>query len=157
VIVGSSGYGGSLEERVADIAARETNVRWYGHISDDDMLFSLWENAGAYFHGHSVGGTNPALVQAMACGAPVVARDTVYNREVLGDGAVFVDPDPRCISAGLETVLDDSELQQELSTESIRRAHDHYTWERVCADYDRALRDHLSSADAVSARNTALE
>lgn len=157
VIVGSSGYGGALEERVADIAARETNVRWYGHISDDDMLFSLWENAGAYFHGHSVGGTNPALVQAMACGAPVVARDTVYNREVLGDGAVFVDPDPRCISAGLETVLDDSELQQELSTESIRRAHDHYTWERVCADYDRALRDHLSSADAVSARNTALE
>lgn len=157
VIVGSAGYGGAIEERVADIAKRKPNVRWYGHISNDDTLFSLWENAGAYFHGHSVGGTNPALVQAMACGAPVVARDTVYNREVLGTGAVFVEPTSHSIAAGIETLLDDSALQQELSTISAERAHDHYTWERVCADYDRALRSHLRSEEADNAQNTSAE
>lgn len=157
VVVGSSGYGGAIEDRVADIARRKPNVRWYGHISNDDTLFSLWENAGAYFHGHSVGGTNPALVQAMACGAPVVARDTVYNREVLGAGAVFVEPTPHSIATGIETLLNDSALQQELSTTSVERARDHYTWERVCADYDRALSSHLQSAEADSAQNTAAE
>ncbi|MDV8023638.1 glycosyltransferase [Rhodococcus sp. IEGM 1330] len=157
VIVGSSGYGGEFDHRVAALAAEKPNVRWYGHLSDDDKLFSLWENAGAYFHGHSVGGTNPALVQAMACGAPVVARDTVYNREVLAEGALFVDPTPQSIAAGLEILLNDSELQQRFSAISTQRAHDHYTWERVCVDYDRALRSHLPSTDAVSEEKTARE
>lgn len=143
VIVGSSGYGGEIEQRVAELESRQENVRWYGHISDDDKLFSLWENAGAYFHGHSVGGTNPALVQAMACGAPVVARDTVYNREVLGESAVFVQPNAESIIEGVDRLIGDVELQQTLSQDSAKRAHDHYTWERVCRDYDVALRNHL--------------
>jgi glycosyltransferase involved in cell wall biosynthesis len=88
VIVGSSGYGGPLDEEAAALAEENKHIHWLGHLSDDKRLFSLWQHAGAYFHGHSVGGTNPALVQAMACGAPVVARDTVFNREVLGDAGI---------------------------------------------------------------------
>ena len=88
VIVGSSGYGGPLDERASQLADSNPDVQWRGHINDDQELFALWQHAGVYFHGHSVGGTNPALVQAMACGAPVLARDTVYNREVLGRRAV---------------------------------------------------------------------
>lgn len=66
VIVGSSGYGGELDQQAESLAARNPNVRWLGHVANDDRLHSLWQHAGAYFHGHSVGGTNPALVQAMA-------------------------------------------------------------------------------------------
>jgi glycosyltransferase involved in cell wall biosynthesis len=139
VIVGSSGYGGDIDERVAQLAAECPKVRWYGHVSDDDMLFALWENAGAYFHGHSVGGTNPALVQAMACGAPVVARDTVYNREVLGDHAVFVEPNADAIAAAIEELITDTERQEVLSGGAADRAQEIYTWDRVCAAYDTAL------------------
>lgn len=139
VIVGSSGYGGDIEDSVRGLADECTNVTWWGHVSDDDVLFALWENAGAYFHGHSVGGTNPALVQAMACGAPTVARDTPYNREVLGAHAVFVAPDSQAIVRGIDAVISDDAVQERLSSGAMMRARELYTWERVCKAYDEAL------------------
>lgn len=144
VIVGSSGYGGGIEDRVTSIAQGNNNIRWYGHLSDDSILFALWANAGAYFHGHSVGGTNPALVQAMACGAPIVARDTVYNREVLGDCAVFTQPDAGSITHALDSLISDVALQESLSVDARHRAQDQYTWSKVCEGYDTALRSHLN-------------
>ncbi|GGG29040.1 glycosyl transferase [Rhodococcoides trifolii] len=143
VIVGSSGYGGEIDDRVAQLERECPKVTWFGHVSNDDMLFSLWENAGAYFHGHSVGGTNPALVQAMACGAPVVARDTVYNREVLGDHAVFVQPNAPAIADAIEELMTDAERQEMLSGGAADRAQDIYTWDRVCAAYDTALSQYV--------------
>lgn len=140
VIVGSSGYGGEIDEAVAKLAETRPRVRWLGHLSDDRRLLALWQHAGAYFHGHSVGGTNPALVQAMAAGAPVVARDTLYNREVLSDaGAVFVEPQPGSIAEGVKRVISNPELQADLTKMSFQRATDIYSWESVCAGYEAAL------------------
>jgi glycosyltransferase involved in cell wall biosynthesis len=139
VIVGSAGYGGELDERARTLAARHARVRWLGHVSDDDRLFSLWQHAGAYFHGHSVGGTNPALVQAMACGAPTIARDTPYNREVLEDAGEFVAPEAPAIVAAVEALLADP-ARQELVSAAVRRRRDEaYTWEGVCAAYEASL------------------
>ncbi|MEU2002868.1 glycosyltransferase [Rhodococcus sp. NPDC019627] len=138
-IVGSSGYGGELDDRVEALATANSRVHWFGHVNDDSLLFSLWQHAGAYFHGHSVGGTNPALVQAMACGAPVIARDTVFNREVLGPKGRYVAPDPTAIAAALETVLANSVMQQQLSTNSRTRQAEHFTWDVVCDRYEQTL------------------
>ena len=140
VFVGSSGYGGALDRRVAELAERSPRVRHLGHLRDDRRLHALWRNAGAYFHGHSVGGTNPALVQAMMCGAPIVARDTVYNREVLGDAAVFVPPEPGAIAAGVLTVLDDAGLARRIGDAARRRARERYGWRQVCSAYETELR-----------------
>ncbi|TFC05203.1 glycosyltransferase [Cryobacterium sp. MDB2-33-2] len=139
VIVGSSGYGGVLDEAARELAARNSNVQWLGHVNDDQRLFSLWNHAAVYFHGHSVGGTNPALVQAMACGAPTVARDTVYNREVLGEDGAFVSPDPQSIHDGIMTVVHAPERAEALAASALRRVKDSYTWEIVDGAYDRAL------------------
>ncbi|MFZ2174972.1 MAG: glycosyltransferase [Rhodococcus sp. (in: high G+C Gram-positive bacteria)] len=139
VIVGSSGYGGELDEQARDLAARNDRVKWLGHVSDDEKLFSLWQNAGAYFHGHSVGGTNPALVQAMACSAPIVARDTVYNREVLGNAGKFVEAEASEIVTAVTDLIDDSAGQQVMSDRAVQRAFDHYTWEDVCQRYEETL------------------
>ncbi|ALJ19070.1 glycosyltransferase [Microbacterium sp. No. 7] len=147
VIVGSSGYGGELDEAVEALAAARPRVRWLGHISDDQRLLALWQHAGAYFHGHSVGGTNPALVQAMAAGAPVVARDTLYNREVLSDdGAVFVQPEPASIAAGVTRLISDPALQERLTAVTRARATETYSWESVCAGYDAALTREMRGA-----------
>jgi glycosyltransferase involved in cell wall biosynthesis len=139
VIVGSSGYGGEIEERVEALADANSRVHWLGHVSDDARLHSLWQHAGAYFHGHSVGGTNPALVQAMALGAPVIARDTVYNREVLGDAGEFVSPEVGDLIRGITAVMDDADRQEELSALALARGKAHYTWEGVCQAYEAAL------------------
>jgi glycosyltransferase involved in cell wall biosynthesis len=143
VIVGSTGYGGELDDLVRDLAAENDRVRWLGHVSDDDRLFGLWQHAGAYFHGHSVGGTNPALVQAMFTGAPVVARDTVYNREVLADAGVFVPPEAGAIAEAVVALLEDPAEQQRLREAATRRAEEAYTWQSVCDAYEEALRRSL--------------
>lgn len=139
VVVGSSGYGGDLEVRLASLAERNHRVKWFGHVSDDEVLFSLWENCGAYFHGHSVGGTNPALVQAMALGAPTVARDTIFNREVLADAAIFVRPTADSIHAGITAMMVDERARELHSAQASERADALYTWDRVCEHYARAL------------------
>lgn len=139
VIVGSSGYGGEVEERVQRLAESNPRVKWLGHVSDDQRLLGLWQNCGAYFHGHSVGGTNPALVQAMACAAPVVARDTVYNREVLGAAGHFVAPTSDAIATGLREVLHDPDLQETLSKDALSRAIASYSWQSVNEKYEHAL------------------
>jgi glycosyltransferase involved in cell wall biosynthesis len=139
VFVGSSGYGGEIEERVGRLAASNPRVHWFGHVKDDRRLHSLWQHAGAYFHGHSVGGTNPALVQAMALGAPIVARDTVYNREVLGGSGLLVPPEPDRIAEAADRLVRSSELRALLGGNALARAADAYTWEGVCERYESAL------------------
>lgn len=139
VIVGSSGFKGEFDIKAAEMDASSSNVHWLGHMKDDARLFSLWQNAGAYFHGHSVGGTNPALVQAMACGAPIVARDTVYNREVLGDAGAFVLAESTEIIAGISSLMEDNCRQETLSHAAISRATQSYSWESVCSKYECAL------------------
>ena len=145
VIVGSSGYEGELDVRAAELSAENPRVHWLGHLSDDRRLHSLWQHAGVYFHGHSVGGTNPALVQAMACGAPVLARDTVYNREVLGAGGEFCQPDEQSIAEAALRLLSDALRLEELSSENVRRAASDYSWEMVNGRYESALLQLLSA------------
>lgn len=144
VIVGSSGYGGELDDRAAALADTHSNVHWFGHVSDDYRLHALWQHAGVYFHGHSVGGTNPALVQAMACGAPVVARDTVYNREVLSDTATFVSPDAASIADALDDAMQNAMVYDAQSI--VDRAREHYSWAGVCVGYEDALLAQLKAS-----------
>lgn len=68
---------------------REPRVRFIGGLYDINLLNSLRHYCWLYFHGHSVGGTNPSLLEAMACGAHIVAHDNVYNRSVLGGNALY--------------------------------------------------------------------
>jgi glycosyltransferase involved in cell wall biosynthesis len=148
VIVGSSGYGGELDERVAKLAADHPRVKWLGHLSDDKRLFSLWQHAGVYFHGHSVGGTNPALVQAMALGAPIVARDTVYNSEVLGPQPIpLVEPVVSALVEAIDFLMKSAETQAMTSALALARAAEIYSWDLVCDLYDQSLSHLVSQAN----------
>ena len=140
VVVGSSGHGGPVEEAVRTLAEEDGRVTWLGHVRDDTLLHALWSHAGVYFHGHTVGGTNPALVQAMACGAPTVARDTVFNREVLGSAGVFTTGDPGGIATAIRELMEDQERREAISAAGLRRIEERYTWPLVCDSYERLLR-----------------
>lgn len=139
VIVGSEGYNGEFDAHAARLDAEISDVRWLGHLKDDALLMSLWQHAGVYFHGHTVGGTNPALVQAMMAGAPVVARDTVYNAEVLADSRQVSGGHPDEIFRSVLSLMDDPALQSALSLANMERAKLHYNWPDICARYESAL------------------
>lgn len=140
VIVGSSGYGGEWDDAARSLAASQEAVSWLGHLSNDSLLHALWQHAGVYFHGHSVGGTNPSLVQAMAAGAPILARDTIYTREVLGSEGEFVAANPDAITKTVLQLMDCPARLDQLAQSNVLRAEQSYSWAQVCSDYESALR-----------------
>lgn len=71
--------------------AGRNNIRFLGGIYDYDELSELRGSARIYFHGHSVGGTNPSLVEAMSSGAFICAHRNEFNQAVLGEYAEYFD------------------------------------------------------------------
>ncbi|QJD31427.1 DUF1972 domain-containing protein [Methylococcus geothermalis] len=114
-------------------------VRFLGTIFDLEKLQSLRYHAVAYFHGHSVGGTNPSLLEAMGCGNRVLAHDNCFNREVLGSNGWFfrqADDIPELVRRveGLS-----ASQSAEMSWAVRERVRLHYSWDRIAADYLRLL------------------
>lgn len=91
IVVGSTPYGREYNERLT--ASADERVRFLGGVWNQDLLDELYANALVYWHGHSVGGTNPSLLRAIGAGAATNAFDVNFNREVLGSaGRYFRDP-----------------------------------------------------------------
>lgn len=64
-------------------------VQYLGPIYDRDQLIAMRKGAFAYVHGHSVGGTNPTLIEAIGLGNRVLAFKSIFNREVCGPSAAY--------------------------------------------------------------------
>ncbi len=86
IVVGnaSNTYGKQLVKKY-----QSSNIRFLGGIFDPILLDNLRHYAALYFHGHSAGGTNPSLLEAMAASAMICAHDNRFNRSVLGAGALY--------------------------------------------------------------------
>lgn len=67
----------------------DPSIRFVGGIYDFTKLNSIRHFSYAYFHGHSVGGTNPSLLEAMAAGCFILAHDNIFNRAVLRENATY--------------------------------------------------------------------
>ena len=124
----------SIMPRLRSIAAGDSRISMIGHVSDQNVLRELWCNCHAYLHGHTVGGTNPALLRAMGYGSAVLASDTVFNREVLEDTGVFFD-DVASVTARIAELDASPEMVQRLREEAKERIAEHYTWDGI-ADFN---------------------
>lgn len=114
-------------------------VRFIGTIFDKSRLQALRYHSLAYFHGHSVGGTNPSLLEAMGCGNLVLAHDNDFNREVLAEsGRFFVNAQeiPELITEIESLGEGDRSRQQEQVRDRIRTI---YNWESVVSAYRELL------------------
>lgn len=69
-------------------------VKFLGAIYDLNFLNYLRYHSMLYFHGHSVGGTNPSLLEAMASSSLIVANNNIFNKAILGEDAFFFDNEP---------------------------------------------------------------
>ncbi len=66
-----------------------TNIRFLGGIFNIEHLNNLRHWSNLYFHGHSVGGTNPSLLEAMASNSFIIAHNNAFNKGVLGEDAKY--------------------------------------------------------------------
>ena len=87
IIVGKTNtpYGKILVEKYGS----NPNIKFVGGIYDFDKLNSVRYYSYAYFHGHSVGGTNPSLLEAMASECFILSHDNIFNRSVLRENAIY--------------------------------------------------------------------
>lgn len=138
---------GKFEPAVDDyhrkvMAAASDEVVFLGAIYDKDVVKALRFHSLAYVHGHTVGGTNPSLVEAMAASNPVVAHDNAYNRWVANDAALYF-KGADGFSATLDKLLTSSALQMQLRANSNRRYLEEFTWEHVAGQYEQLLLRYL--------------
>jgi len=86
IVVGNykTSYGEYLRRKYAN-----DPIQFVGGVYNKRKLDSLRYFSLAYFHGHSVGGTNPSLLEAMACGSFIVAHDNAFNKSVLYESAYY--------------------------------------------------------------------
>jgi glycosyltransferase involved in cell wall biosynthesis len=134
VIVGSGG-GSRLEREIRSMVTGRDDVRHLGHVSNQRLLAQLFRHCLVYVHGHSVGGTNPALLEALGAGAPALAFDCAFNREVIGgDPDVYFD-DAATLRDRLERLLDSPALREERSQRGRERIRTAYRWSEVCRSY----------------------
>ena len=118
-------YGKELKRKYANCK----NIIMIDSLYDLDVLYVLRKNAGWYLHGHSAGGTNPSLVEAMFFGRPIVAYDVVYNRETTSNKALY-----------FKTSEDICELlsREDLNCENLRLlAEERYRWKTIAREYER--------------------
>ncbi|HEY7236151.1 MAG TPA: glycosyltransferase, partial [Gemmatimonadaceae bacterium] len=137
VVVGNANYRGAFHRRLNDIATSDERIKLVGGVHDQAVIKELWCNCYAYLHGHSVGGTNPALLRAMGYGACVLARDTEFNREVLGDAGRYFTNDAWSVAALIDEI--DHASLGELRARGPARIRERYTWDRIVDQYDALL------------------
>ncbi|HVT60167.1 MAG TPA: DUF1972 domain-containing protein [Thermoanaerobaculia bacterium] len=100
----------------------------------------LLSHALAYVQATEVGGTHPALVEAMGYGNCVVVNDTPENREVAGRTALYFHAaEPRTLAERLEQVRRRPERSRDAGRAAARRAARLYSWERIAAQYAELL------------------
>jgi glycosyltransferase involved in cell wall biosynthesis len=129
---------------VGDHTRKSVYVQSLGKYKSDRLLFTgtVYDTARihalryfcrAYLHGHSVGGTNPSLLEAMGCGNVVIANDNPFNREVLGGSALFFST-PEEVSAGLHGVDSGKVDIVKMKARVVERVKQYYSWSRI-TDY----------------------
>lgn len=128
---------------VISCAGADPRLKFGGAVWDQDLLDRLYVHSSTYVHGHSVGGTNPSLLRAMGAGAPVIAFDVNFNREVLADTAGFF-ADHAALAALLEDAESNPEHSRGLGQAGRERAGRFYNWDRVASEYESLCRDLVS-------------
>jgi glycosyltransferase involved in cell wall biosynthesis len=136
IVVGSVPYETAHSRAIRAIADRDSRIRLIGPIWDQELLDSLYGGAVSYWHGHSVGGTNPSLLRAMGAGAPVAAFDVSFNREVMGPSTGLFWRSVQDVPAVLAALEVDPERTREMGQAGRLRVAARYRWEDVAREYE---------------------
>ena len=135
IVVGKTNtpHGKELVEKYGN----ERNVEFVGGIYDFKKLDSVRHFSKAYVHGHSVGGTNPSLLEAMAAGCFIFAHDNIFNRAVLKENAFYY-PSADKVTEYLnriDTIAEGSKIQY--TARNIEVIRNEYSWESLIDKHEK--------------------
>lgn len=134
VIVGDAPYAQSYIVRVK--AEADERVRFLGYRFGDDY-HALQANALVYVQATEVGGTHPALLEALGHGNAVLAHDVPEHREVIGDaGHYFAYRSEEDLAAKLRGLIADLNTIEDLRRRARDRVHQCFSWETVTDRYE---------------------
>jgi glycosyltransferase involved in cell wall biosynthesis len=134
VIVGDAATKTPYTKRLLD-RARDERVKFVGAVYDKVQLQILRINSFAYLHGHSVGGTNPSLLEAMGCGKLIIAHDNSFNREVAKEVAFFFKNKNDILSLIEKVEILREEDLNKRSTRAMEIVRLKYNWDAITGAY----------------------
>lgn len=111
---------------------KNENIIFTGGVYDQEIITELRANSYAYLHGHSVGGTNPSLLEAAGCGCLIIARNTPYNKEVIGDEGIYFNT-----AEEISKIMNSIEEKYPYSKKNKMRKiiKEKFTWEKLASQY----------------------
>jgi glycosyltransferase involved in cell wall biosynthesis len=133
IIVGNwqaSKYGESLRALYGTFS----NIKMLDPIYDQSILNEIRSNCAIYIHGHSAGGTNPSLVEAMWLGLPIFAWKVNYNLFTTEENAIFFDS--ATTLENLINTVDEADLRT-IGTRLAEVAKRKYSWEQISDSYGK--------------------
>lgn len=135
VIVGHAPYAQPYIQKIR--STRDPRILFIGSVYGDEYR-ALLSHAFLYFHGNEVGGTNPALLEAMATGNCVVANGVGFNREVVGDAGVwFKRGNVADLVKKIEHLMAFPEEAEKFRSLAAARMKQFYDWDGITDQYDR--------------------
>ena len=116
---------------------RDKRIKFVGTVYDQELLKKIRENAYAYFHGHTVGGTNPSLIEALGSTDLNLLVDVGFNKEVAEDCALYWSRKP----GSLAKLIDKADQMSadeiaEMGRKAKKRVAEEYTWDKICGQYE---------------------
>ncbi|MBD80603.1 MAG: glycosyl transferase family 1 [Crocinitomicaceae bacterium] len=116
----------------------ENGVMFTEGIFDIDKLNNIRHHCHLYFHGHSVGGTNPSLLEAMASSALMAAHDNPFNKAIL-EGEAYYFSNPEDVTTAIETSNKAEKMQW--ITDNRKKITDKYTWDAIVKGYAQVIEE----------------
>ena len=115
----------------------DKRIKFVGTVYDQELLKKIRENAYAYFHGHTVGGTNPSLIEALGSTDLNLLVDVGFNKEVADDCALYWSRNSGCL-AKLIDKADQMSIDEitEMGRKAKKRVAEEYTWDKICGQYE---------------------
>ena len=123
-------FGEYLKNKFKD----HTYIRFIGGVYDINLLNNLRHFSNLYFHGHTVGGTNPSLLEAMASSALICANDNEFNSTILGDDAFYFSTADDIVKVMNNVSHKDYNDKVKNNRKKITEL---YTWEKIVNDYEQ--------------------
>ena len=109
-----------------------SKIVFLGGIYDIKILNNLRYYSNLYFHGHSVGGTNPSLLEAMGSGALICAHDNIFNKAILNDDAFYFKSQRDILKIALEV---NKKSHINLIKNNLYKIKNTYSWQLVNDQY----------------------
>jgi glycosyltransferase involved in cell wall biosynthesis len=129
IVAGINKFGKRWKEKYSD-----NKIRFVGPVFNKTILSNLRYFSKLHFHGHSVGGTNPSLLEAMACQSNIAAHNNIFNKAILGNEAEYFSNSEE-ISAILnsEIYTTNSIARKE---ENLKKISQIYNWQKIVDAYE---------------------